>query len=388
MEQAHANILDFTKKKKQEETRTKDLQERLNLIRSKYEKISELVKEKGEAQQIEIKKQAEETKGAIERKQTAINYSDKQIQDGLKSIENAKNGIEVQKQKILDTEMKINLKKDEVKEIEKNIAEQKSALKKILEEMTGLNQTADQHIEKRNTLRKEFEKLQDSENELIKEKLPLESEIQSLQKEVATAKEEIENFENFKTDFASNKDLISTQVVELKREMEDLKIVQQNSMHDLDTTKNELSDNNYNIQMLYTVHSPLVKLANVDKEYSTPLEITIGGRMAHIVVDDDHVASVAIELLKSSNAGRATFLPLNKLRKCPSKLPLPKDNGVIDYAINLIDFDDKYLDAFYYAVGDTLVVEDLTCARKLTGKYRVVTLDGEIIEIGRASCRE
>lgn len=411
LEQAHANILDFTKKKKEEEAKHKDLDERLNLIKVKHQEISELVREKGEAQQIEIKKQAEETKGAIERKQSAINYADKQIQDGLKSIENSKNGIEVQKKKIVDTELKIQLKKDEITGIEKNIAEQKAELKKILEEMTGLNQTADQHIDKRNQLRKELETLQDKENSLIKEKLPLENELQNLQKELADAKEQIEKLIDFKKNFGSNKDLLNTQTEELKREMEDLKIIQQNAMHELDTTKNEVGDLNYNIQMAYRkistmeaqkmaaeeanfgraidtvmnaklkgVHAPLVKLGKVDKEYSTAMEIAIGGRMTHVVVDDEHVGSVAIELLKSSNAGRATFIPLNKLKSCPSKLPLPKDKGVIDYAINLIDFDDKYLDAFFYAVSDTLVVEDLACAKKLMGKYRVVTLDGEIIE--------
>lgn len=411
LEKAHENILEFTKKKKQEEAKHKDLDERLNLIKSKYQEISDLVREKGEAQQIEIKKLAEETKGAIERKQSAINYADKQIQDGLKASENSKNGIEVQKKKIADAELKIQLKKDEIKGIEENIKVQKAELKKILEEMTGLNQTADQHIEKRNQLRKELETLQDKENNLIKEKLPLESELKNLQKEIADAKEQIEKLEDFKKNFHSNKDLLNTQVEELKREMEDLKIVQQNAMHDLDKTKNEVSDLNYNIQMAYRkistmeaqkqaaedanfgraidtvmnaklkgVHAPLVKLGKVDKEYSTAMEIAIGGRMTHVVVDDEHVGSVAIELLKSTNAGRATFIPLNKLKNCPSKLPLPKDKGVIDYAINLIDFDDKYLNAFYYAVGDTLVVEDLSCAKKLMGKYRVVTLDGEIIE--------
>lgn len=411
LEQAHANILDFTKKKKQEEAKHKDLEERLTLIKSKYEEISALVREKGEAQQIEIKKQAEETKGAIERKQSAINYADKQIQDGLKAAENSKNGIEVQQQKIKDTELKIQLKNDEIVGIEKNIAEQKAELKKILEEMTGLNQTADQHIEKRNLHRKELETLQDKENNLIKEKLPLENELKNLQKDLADAKEQVEKLTDFKKNFGSNKDLINTQVTELKREMDDLKIVQQNAMHELDTTKNEIADLNYNIQMAYRkistmeaqkqaaedanfgraidtvmnaklkgVHAPLVKLGKVDKEYATAMEIAIGGRMTHVVVDDEHVGSVAIELLKSSNAGRATFIPLNKLKSCPAKLPLPKDKGVIDYAINLIDFDDKYLDAFFYAVGDTLVVEDLGCAKKLMGKYRVVTLDGEIIE--------
>lgn len=411
LEQAHQNILDFTKKKKQEESKHKDLEERLALIKTKYEEISALVREKGEAQQIEIKKQAEETKGAIERKQSAINYADKQIQDGLKAAENSKNGIEVQKQKIKDTELKIQLKKDEIKGIEDNIKTQKAELKKILEEMTGLNQTADQHIEKRNLLRKELETLQDKENNLIKEKLPLENELANLQKEVTEAKEQIEKLTDFKKNFGSNKDLLNTQTKELKREMEDLKIIQQNAMHDLDTTKNEISDLNYNIQMAYRkistmeaqkqafedanfgraidtvmnaklkgVHAPLVKLGKVDKEYATALEVAIGGRMTHVVVDDEHVGSVAIELLKSSNAGRATFIPLNKIQKAPAKLPLPKDKGVIDYAINLIDFEDKYLNAFYYAVGDTLVVENLECAKKLMGKYRVVTLDGEIIE--------
>jgi len=411
LEKAHENIIEFNKKKKEEEVKNKDLEEKLDLIKIKYKEISDLVREKGEAQQIEIKKLAEETKGAIERKQAATNYSDKQIHDGLKSIENSKNGIEVQKKKIVDTELKIQLKKDEIKGIEENISIQKKELKRILEEMTGLNQTADQHIDKRNQLRKELESIQDKENGLIKEKFPLEMELKNLQKEVEDAKLQLEKLTDFKKNFYSNKDLVVTQVDQLKREMEDYKIVQQNAMHDLDTVKNEISDLNYNVQMAYRkissmeaqkqavedanfgraidtvmnaklkgVHAPLVKLGRVDKEYSTALEIAIGGRMSHVVVDDEHVASVAIELLKSSNAGRATFIPLNKLKPTPSKLSLPKEKGVIDYAINLIDFDDKYLNAFYYAVGETLVVENLECAKRLMGKYRVVTIEGEIIE--------
>ena len=45
-----------------------------------------------------------------------------------------------------------------------------------------------------------------------------------------------------------------------------------------------------------------------------------------------------------------------------------------------MDFDDTYINAFYYAVGDTLVVEDMECAKKLIGKYRMVTLSGELFE--------
>lgn len=411
LEQAHENILEFTKKKKEEEVKNKDLDERLTLIKGKYQEISELVKEKGEAQQIELKKQEESIKGEIDRKNNASNYADKQIHDGLRSIENAKNGIEGFKKKIDDFKLKIKLKDDEIAKIDVSIKERETELKKILEDMTGLNQSADQHIEKRNRLRKELEDLKDAETKLIQTKLPLESDLKNLQKELEIAKQKLEELNSLKANFASDFDLKKTLVEQLQKELGDFKIIQQNSLHDLDTTKNEINDLNYNIQMAYRkissmeakkqaaedanfgraidtimgaklrgVHAPLVQLGSVDKEYATAMEVAFGGRMAHVVVDDEHVASVAIELLKSSGAGRATFIPLNKVVKAPTRLSLPKDKGVIDFAINLVDFEDEYLNAFYYAVGDTLVVEDMESAKKLIGRYRMVTLSGELFE--------
>ena len=411
LEKAHENILEFTKKKKEEEVKSKDLDERLALIRQKYQEISDRLKEEGEQQQINLKKQEEELKGEIDRKNNATIYADKQIHDGLRSIENAKNGIETFNKKIEDFKLKISLKNDEIKIIEKNIADKNEELKKIIEDMTGLNATADQHIERRNNLRKELEKLQDSENNLIKDRLPLENEFNNLQKELDEAKAKIAELEDMKQNFSETQALKKTMVEQLQKELNDFKIIQQNALHDLDTTKNEINDLNYNVQMAYRkissmeakkqafedanfgraidtimgaklkgVHSPLVKLGTVDKEYSTAMEVAFGGRMSHVVVDDEHVASVAIELLKSSGAGRATFIPLNKVQKAPSKLQLPKDKGVIDFAINLVDFDEKYLNAFFYAVGDTLVVEDMECAKKLIGRYRMVTLQGELFE--------
>ena len=128
------------------------------------------------------------------------------------------------------------------------------------------------------------------------------------------------------------------------------------------------------------VHAPLMQLGTVDEEYSLALDVAFGGRLAHIVVDDPHAAYIAMELLNSSKSGRATFIPLNKIKKAPTKLQLPKNRGVIDFAINLVDFEDIYLDAFFYAVGDTLIVEDAESAEPLMGKYRMVTLDGKLYE--------
>ncbi len=411
LEKAHENILEFTKRKKEEELKSKDLEERLKLIKEKYEEISSTIKEKGEAHQIELKQKSEEIKGAISRKNSSIVYADKQIQENLKTIENTKNGIETQQGKIKDSELKISLKQDEIKGIEKNIQEQKEILHKILEDMSGLNETAEKHIERRNALRKELEEYQDKETKLIQKQAPMEADLSSKKKAIEEAKIKLEELENFKNNFSETKANKELLIEQLGKELDDFKIILKNTLHDLDKTKNEITDMDYDLQAarkkmymleaskqaseeanlgravdtvvnanIRGVHAPLMKLGQVDEEYSTAMEIAVGGRMAHIVVDDEHVASTCIELLKSSNAGRATFVPLNKIVKCPKSLNLPKEKGVIDFAINLIDFDDEYLNAFYYAVGDTLVVEDRSVANKLIGKYRMVTLSGDLFE--------
>lgn len=411
IEKAHENILEFTKKKKEEELKSKDLEERLKLIKEKYDEISKTITEKGEGHQLELKQKAEEIKGSIARKNSSIVFADKQIQDNLKTIENTKNGIEVQQGKIKDAELKISLKQDEIKGIERNIEEQKAILHKILEDMSGLNETAEKHIEKRNTLRKELEALQDKETKLIQKQAPLEADLSTKKKSLEDARGKLAELEAFKANFSETKASKELLIEQLGKELDDFKIILKNTLYEYDKTKNEITDMDYDLQAarkkiyqleavkqanedanlgravdtviaanISGVHAPLMKLGQVDEEYSTAMEIAVGGRMAHIVVDDEHVASTCIELLKSSNAGRATFVPLNKIVKCPRSLNLPKDKGVIDFAINLIDFDDEYLNAFYYAVGETLVVEDRSVANKLIGKYRMVTLSGDLFE--------
>ncbi len=411
LERAHESILDANKKKKEEEVNLKKLEEQMLVVKTKLDELSDLVKEKGEAEQIEVKKQVEEIKGQVDRKQAAINFAEKNIQDNLKTVENAKNGIENLNAKNEKNKQQIEEKEKEIKNLEEQRDVQKEKLMQMLQEVAGLNESADKYVAKRNELRKEFEQFKDEETKLIQSKVPKETELSNLLKSVEEAKQKIAELEDFKQNFAGNKDRVEVQVEELGKELEDFKIIQQNTMNELDKTKNELNDVQYNVQTAYRkisqmeaqkqafdemnfgravdtvlnakingVHATLAQLGQVDKEYSTALEVAMGGRMANIVVDDDETARIAIEVLKSANAGRATFLPLNKINKAPKSLKLPKDKGVIDFAINLIDFDDEYINVFFHALGETLVVEDYNSARKLIGQYRMVTLTGELFE--------
>ena len=411
LELAHQNILDFNKKKKEEENNLKKLEEELIEIKKKYNDISELVKNNGEAEQIETKKQLEELKGQISRKNLAISSVEKMIHDNLKTIENSKNGIENHKEKIEKINLKIEDKKAEILQIEENIKIQEEELKKILEEVSGLNQNADKQIEERNNLKKELEKLKEEEWNIKSETIPLETELATSKKDVENAKKTLRELDLFKSNFEDNQDKLQVQIEELTKELQDYKLAQENVIYNLDKNKNEISDLMHDMQIVqrkvYTieaqksaydennlgraidsiirakirgVHAPLLQLGSVDKEYSTALEVAMGGRMKNIVVDDEDVARVCVEYLKTARAGVATFLPLTRMKKTPSSLKLPKEKGVIDFAINLINFDDKYLDAFYYALGDTLIVEDYDCAKRLIGKYRLVTLDGSLFE--------
>ncbi|EDX87554.1 chromosome segregation protein SMC [Synechococcus sp. PCC 7335] len=126
----------------------------------------------------------------------------------------------------------------------------------------------------------------------------------------------------------------------------------------------------------------VAELGQVDATYQLALEIAAGGRMGFMVVEDDRVGAKAIDLLKQRRAGRATFLPLNKIRVPHFKPidPWNRPDGFVDYAVNLICCDDKYADVFAFVFGSTVVFETLAEARRNMGKYRIVTLGGEVLE--------
>ncbi len=126
----------------------------------------------------------------------------------------------------------------------------------------------------------------------------------------------------------------------------------------------------------------VAQLGRVDPKYQTALEIAAGARLGYLVVDNDGVAARGIDILKRKRAGRATFLPLNAIR-APRNQKLgrwERPDGFIDYAVDLIECDDIYHEVFAFVFGNTAVFERLDDARRHLGKFRMVTLDGEVLE--------
>ena len=411
LDMVHQNILEAQKNQKLKENEVKALDKNLEEIKKEYDEICQKVKAQGEDKQLEVKRQSEEKKGEIQRKKDSIINTDKVIFTNNKTIENAKNGIEDFIEKKNSCKDLIKEKEKEKEKLNKELELAKEKLNKVLEEVTGLNKTADTYIEKRAKLRKDSDLIKDEETNILKEKLSFESRLELLNNELTNAKNAKENILSGQKTFKEDKDKLELMIEKLSKEMEDLRLLQKLTFESLDKTKNDSNDIMYNIQLsnkkiseleankrafktyglgagvetimqsnLKGVHAPLLQLADVEAEYVDAINEALGARARFVIVENEHVASQAIEILKSQGKDRATFLPLNKLKPAPSKLALPKDKGVIDFAINLMDFDDKYIDAFYFALGETLVVDNMETAKKLMGKFRIVTLDGEIFE--------
>ena len=109
--------------------------------------------------------------------------------------------------------------------------------------------------------------------------------------------------------------------------------------------------------------------------------------MNSVVVENDQMAAEAMALLKSRNLGRATFLPLNKMQanRASGKAAMSVNKpGVLGFAHELLDYDPRIATAVAYALRNTLVVDNISTARRLMGGVRLVTLGGEITEPGGA----
>ncbi|WP_262394199.1 chromosome segregation protein SMC [Youxingia wuxianensis] len=135
------------------------------------------------------------------------------------------------------------------------------------------------------------------------------------------------------------------------------------------------------------VYGPVSKLITVDKKYSLSIEIALGAAMQNIVVEDESIAKRAIGMLKESRSGRATFLPVSTVKGNKLSEPsLDACEGFLGVACDLVSCDSRYNGVIQQLLGRVVIVEDLdravTIAKKFSHRFRVVTLDGQVVNAG------
>lgn len=138
------------------------------------------------------------------------------------------------------------------------------------------------------------------------------------------------------------------------------------------------------------VYNTIGKLIEIPDEYTTAIDIALGASANFLVVEDKSVAKKGIEFLKENKLGRATFFPLNIIKE---KF-IPKDimdrltemNGFLGVASDLVENDSKFDSIIKNQLGNVLVVDNIDSlnriGRILEYKFRIVSLDGEIMHTG------
>jgi len=130
---------------------------------------------------------------------------------------------------------------------------------------------------------------------------------------------------------------------------------------------------------------PIATLIETPHRYEQAIEIALGARLQDVVVESWDDAESAIQYLKQSRRGRATFLPLDNLRP-QSRREAPAQKGVIGWAADLVSFDEEISPAVELLLGQILVVEDLGVARRISRgrgpRPRMVTLEGDYVHPG------
>lgn len=134
----------------------------------------------------------------------------------------------------------------------------------------------------------------------------------------------------------------------------------------------------------------LGEIVKVPKKFENAIEISLGGSISNVITDNEVLAKELISHLKINKLGRVTFLPLNIIKPKKNNISekIRRIRGYVGVASELIDYENKYKNAIEYVLGKTVVAENmdsaLIIAKEAGYTFKIVTLDGEVVNVGGA----
>jgi chromosome segregation protein len=327
-------------------TELEELEEKKSEVDGDLKKKREELKEKED--------EHDKTQKMVGQSDTEALSIQKKISEVKKEIEAKEDGLRANKIEEDRTKEKVERLRFELSELEEAANTRKFEIKDVDFQLKEISKEAKESGKSIMSLRDELESKKVKEQSLYKESQELETAITRLNREYNRLRAEAEAAESVKKGY----NMAVNSILEAR-----------------DTGK------------LKGIHGTIAELAQVEEKYETALSIAAGARLQSIVVDNDECASKAIDYLKKKKTGRATFLPLNKMREGRPRgkaLMADRNEHSLGFAMDLVNFKAEYKSAFWYVLGDTIVVENLKTARDLMGGIRIVTLEGELIEAAGA----
>ncbi len=135
------------------------------------------------------------------------------------------------------------------------------------------------------------------------------------------------------------------------------------------------------------VRGPVAGLLHVPDQYAVAIEIALGGAMQNLVVERDEDGKNAINYLKRRDGGRCTFLPMNTIRPADFRdRAVENEEGFVGMGDAIISFDRQYANIFSNLLGRVVIAQSMdkamAMARKFGHRFRIVTLDGQVLNAG------
>lgn len=396
-----AGVLKY-KKRKEEAIR------KLDRTRDNMNRVDDIIAEL-EVQVGPLKEQSRQALEYIENKEKLQDIEVALIASEIERInyirENDKKRVEELNTNILNLNVKNNSS-------DSDLIDKKNDLSKLNLEINELNNNLVNLIRKEEQL--------NGEKNLLKERSKYQANDQKIHENIANLKENslrISNdiylrerdYEIIKNNYAEQTSIID----KLDMDLSSLKNKYSNCLSESGYKRRDLVDLNHKIEVLTNnienggnlnssvkavlnnprlsgIHQVLGNLVGCDNLYTKALEVALLSSKQYVVVDNEIVAKHAINYLKDNNLGRATFFPLNVVKPRgvdPDVVSsICNDEGYINIFINVVEYDKIYHSVVSNQLGNVILVKDLDSAnrisRKINNRYKIVTLDGEVINVG------
>ncbi|MFH1630784.1 MAG: chromosome segregation SMC family protein [Candidatus Aenigmatarchaeota archaeon] len=222
------------------------------------------------------------------------------------------------------------------------------------------------------TSESEISKIKQDVNTFTKESGSAQKDLQSFEKTVEKQEMEFKKFSeslmNSKSiDIVRNIEKIRSEILRKKDRIETLE-------DRILSSRRTETDFSIRLPVEATKFSSTIKTPD---QYSIAIQAAVGSHSRDLIVKNFDDGITAIKFLREKRIGKARFIPLDRIHQKNGKMIYQP--GVIGLAIDLIDFNQKYLPAINYVLGDTLIIENLDVARKINN-IRCVTLEGDLVE--------
>lgn len=365
----------------------KELEIQVEPLKNQKEKAEEYLKTKEELEQIEIALIATDIEKLNE------DYQIKKDRIATLNNELLNNNFENNK-----GEAKIEEYKVKITKLESEIGELQTSLLEMTKVVEQLNSRKTILLE-RKKYEVEDNKLHQSMIELKEQQLSLQNRITLLEQELLELQTENQKKQEKQEEQEQELQKIKNQKRNLEESLTKKVRLEQNLQITIERLKDSIEHSGtlphavkcvLDNPKLRGIHNAIGTIIEVDDKVAKAIMTSLGPSANYVIVENETSAKEAILYLKQNKLGRATFFPLNIIKPkeidYETKTKLFSTQGFIGIASDLIGYDKKYQNIVKNQLGNVLVVDTIDhanqIARQIHYRYRIVTLDGEILHVG------